>query len=155
MELHPDIPSLELNKPGFARDSLIHALGSLSAAVLDRAFADPVVVRLYGNWIARARSEAALKDQGERLVTTGTAQGNVTLIARGLRNEFCLACEHARFEAVVALGFDVSRTELIGLCIARFRGDVDSTIRFARALEHEVRSTPKLGVGTTPDPQAN
>lgn len=129
----------------FPRDTLIHSLGSLSVVVLQGAFGDLEVAAAYRTWMGRMKREPALKDSGEHLLTTGTGEGRLTLVARGKLNEFCLLFEHSAFHALVAIGFDVRSQRLSGMCVAKFKGDIGAAIQFARTLEARIQARTRLG----------
>ena len=138
----------EWTEGNFARDTLIYALGSVSATVLRSAFADAEVCGNYEGWIRRVEADPRLRDAAERLVTAGTRDGRTTLFARGKQNEFCLLCEHSAFKALVAIGFDVPNRRVSGLCIAKFSGDMGAAIQFAQSLDRDIRARARSGPHT-------
>lgn len=138
----------------FPRDTLIHSLGSLSVVVLQGAFCDLEVAAAYRAWIGRTKREPALEDSGEHLLTTGTGDGRLTLVARGRPNEFCLLCEHSAFNALVAIGFDVLSQRLSGMCVAKFKGDIGAAIQFARTLEAKIEARTHVGRATPGAPRS-
>lgn len=130
----------EWTEGSFARDTLIHALGSLTTSLLEGAFIDADVRATYRNWIAKCEHDPTLSDSGERLVTTGLREGRCMLVARGRVDEFCMFLDHTEFRTLVAAGFDVKARSLAGVCIAKFEGDMNAAIRFSRLLDREIRA---------------
>lgn len=140
----------------FARDTLIHSFACLSSTVLAAAFRDPGVVDAYRNWTRRIASDDSLANCGEQLLAAGIHGATAVLIARGVRDEFCLRCEHPRFGALVALGYEVKDRRLAGVCVAKFDGYMSAAMRFCSDLgAHIEHRTPHRSSRVRTSSQAN
>ncbi|MEM9066935.1 MAG: hypothetical protein AAGE52_00475 [Myxococcota bacterium] len=125
----------EWSDGGFPRDTLVYLLGNLAEVVLQNAMADQSIRLLYREWI-RNKPQSVVKP----LITTGIhGAGDITLLARPEKNEFCIRCTHSSFEALVPVGFDTRQNRLDGVCVACFEGSVFGAIEFVRALLQQLR----------------
>jgi|GEM_PF-5632780 len=136
----------------FPRDTLIHAFGQLSDEILARAAADSSFRARYKRWLRGDVGGPPAQGATRALLTTGLKDGRATVLARARLGEFCVHCQHDRFEALVAVGYNLDTSALDALFIPEFFGDPLTAIRFARELRRNVRdehnpSLPEWSIG--------
>lgn len=124
----------------FQRDTLTYTLGALAVSILKRATKDIGFTARYRSWLAIVANNQPLNDGTERLLTTGMDEGAVTLFARSQEGEFAIECKHAKFDALIAVGFDLVKLNLEGILIAQFQGDPLTAIVFSRTLMHKINN---------------
>ncbi|MEM6955006.1 MAG: hypothetical protein AAF411_00700 [Myxococcota bacterium] len=113
---------------GFARDTMIFAVGRLAERLLQTVFDSPHERRRYAR--AFQHSGFGPVEHNEVLTLFERGRGVVRVRVRPAFGEFFFCAQHPHFRLLAPLGYDADARRVSGLWVAGFEGSQVRAVRF-------------------------